>query len=319
MSTAPPWPFRRLSPQTVAATQLHAHGTRAGLQLDMTALPAATRLLHAQLTAAGMTLHGLVAVDTLLPVLPPALAALAWAAMGDAEANALLAAWPTPLTLPFPGAPWAQATLHVQPAPGATATDAVCRPALHSAHGPFWLTALDVHAPVPPPVAAARALPVTVFLRIARLQMAAGHLTRLAPGAVLLLPTLAPFGLAGGRQLFTFDFTLETCTVSDTLDFLDDTPAPSAEDPAAAGPMPAQTRGPLDLSRLPVTVEVILSQVPQTVADLDTLLPGTVFHLPPDAWTGLQLRANGHTLASGELVQVGEQLGVLLHQAPRQP
>jgi flagellar motor switch/type III secretory pathway protein FliN len=44
-----------------------------------------------------------------------------------------------------------------------------------------------------------------------------------------------------------------------------------------------------------------------------------VFHLPADAWKQLQLRVNGQLIARGELVQVGDQLGVQLAQAPVLP
>lgn len=296
---------------------LQLQGTRAGLPLEMTPLPGNGRLLHVQVDAPDITLRGLLAVDSMLPALPAVLGGLAWPAIVDPDA--LLAPWPTPFTLPFPCAALAQAVLRVCPGMAAVNTLPACMPAVHSAHGPLWLTHIDSRAPAPPSAGSGWHLPATLHLRIARLVLPAGRCTRLAAGAVLLLPPLVPVGMAGGRQLFTFDFTLETCTVRETLDFLDDTPVAADAGTPVAPPSTAPAAPTLDLARFPVTVEVILSQVPQTVGDLAGLLPGTVFQLPADAWTALQLRANGQTIANGELVQVGEQLGVLLHQALRQP
>ncbi|MGY8564895.1 FliM/FliN family flagellar motor switch protein [Paracidovorax citrulli] len=105
--------------------------------------------------------------------------------------------------------------------------------------------------------------------------------------------------------------------------------ATATASPVQAAPLDYRQRRPIltpfatgtgiDIRRLPVTVDVVLCQLQQSIAELDGLQPGTVFNLPHDAWKQLQLRVNGQVVARGELVQVGDQLGVQLAQAPVLP
>ena len=81
------------------------------------------------------------------------------------------------------------------------------------------------------------------------------------------------------------------------LDAADDTPA-QAEDPAA---------------RLPVQVEFDIGHVELTLGDIAGLQPGYVFALPTHLeGANVTLRANGRVAGQGELVAVGDTLGVRL-------
>jgi len=319
----PRLPLRHLNATEVANGVLTATAAAAGLVLVKTPLPATGPLLEVRVACTAMTLHGLVAAETLVPALPAGLSDLAWPVVGDP--SAFLALWPTPPVLASTLPVLAGARAEVIGVQSPLQARAAALPAVQCTHGTLWVQALEPVAGATPPMTlphALRELAQPLDLRIAHLCMTRRQLRRLSPGAVLLLDTLHPVGVAADRKLFTFDFTLENCTVNDMFDFLDDAPHDMPADVPATADAPTSLAAGgapvgLDAARLPVTLEVILSRVPQTVGDLAKLVPGTVFPLPADAWMRLQLRTHGQTIATGELVQVGEQLGVLLHQQPR--
>ncbi|MEG2804529.1 type III secretion system cytoplasmic ring protein SctQ, partial [Stenotrophomonas sp.] len=306
-----------------AVQQAQAHAVAlcqgAGITPSWAPRPADAGLLYFRLQAEALELDVAMPADSWGAAHWPSLAGLAWSAMAAAGTT------PPPsqgaLLQPLDPA-LAQAEVSWRPRPATPAAhDAAPAPALDTAQGLAWID----HArwrggpsgsalPLPPV-----SLPLT--LHVARLRLGLARLRQLKPGAVLLIDQLRPCAQVGRAALFAFDFTLETITVTNLLDLIDDDllgeTAPVAA--AALPDQPAAAMPGLDVSRLPVNVEVVLCQVPQTVAELAALQPGTVFTLPDNAWLSLQLRVNGQPIGSGELVQVGDQLGVQLHHAPRLP
>ena len=312
------WPFPTLSDVDTAQARIAGDCARRGIALAWGAPPTQGAMLRFDVSGSFGSLRLAVAAADWCPQMLPALSGVAWSELVDRDT---LACWlpDTPLLqLNQPALMDADVVLHdVVPADQLLSTRQP-RAFLATAQGAAWIEHAEL-APQLHATDAAGALTLPVDLEVARISLPLQRVRTLAPGSVLLLTQFLPIARHGTRHLYSFDFTLETVSVNTPFDFAE-------EDVDAAGfdampPVPAAPTMPsgLDVARLPVTVEVVLCQLQQRVGDLAALQPGTVFNLPPDAWTQLQLRVNGQTIARGELVQVGEQLGVQLHQAPVLP
>jgi len=314
------WPFPALGTACAARAVTLAGCARAGITPEWQPLPARGAMLRFDVSGRAGTLRLALAAEQWCPAMLPELAGLAWSELVDAQA---LSCWlPEQPLLQFAGEPLGDTHVRLREVVpvNVLALGDGPQPCLPTAQGTAWIE----HADAGPAAAlspSVRALRVPVDLGIARLRLPLHRVRSLAPGAVLLIDQLEPVARTARRRLYAFDFTLETISVNTPFDFLDDeddttdfAPVPA---PAAAATSPGTTG--IDIRRLPVTVDVVLCQLQQPIGELDGLQPGTVFNLPPDAWTHLQLRVNGQTIARGELVQVGDQLGVQLAQAPVLP
>ncbi|MFI8718497.1 FliM/FliN family flagellar motor switch protein [Stenotrophomonas sp. NPDC077464] len=315
------WPFPVLGAADVANAATLAGCARAGIVPDAQPLPARGAMLRFDVEAPAGVLRLAVAAEPWCAAMLPELAGLAWSELVDRQT---LACWlPEQDLLDIAAPPFTQArtTLREVVPVSVLARGEGPQPCLPTTQGPAWIERIDArpgHALTP----MTRRLRLPVELGISRLQLPLQRLRRLAPGAVVLLDQLEPIARLARRRLYAFDFTLETISVNTPFDFLDDEDgAADLALPAApaAHADPAAAAGGIDLRQLPVTVDVVLCQLQQAIGELDGLQPGTVFNLPVDAWKQLQLRVNGQTVARGELVQVGDQLGVQLAQAPLLP
>lgn len=315
------WPFAAVMPAKLAQAATLAACARAGITPQWQALPTRGAMLRFDVRGRGGALQLALAADQWCPAMLPGMAALAWSELVDSHA---LACWlPDQPLLQIAAEAFhgAQVSLReVTPVTALRMGEGV-QPCLSTAQGMAWIE--QANCPAGAALApTTRALRLPVELGIARLQLPLHRLRRLAPGAVLLLDQLQPVARNARRRLYSFDFTLETISVNTPFDFLDDEDgnADSAVPAISAAPTsaPVPERG-IDIKRLPVTVDVVLCELQHTIGELDGLQPGTVFNLPVDAWKQLQLRVNGQRIARGELVQVGDQLGVQLAQAPVLP
>ena len=300
------WPFAALT---------EAEGPRLGLRLEWGVPPAQGAMLRFDVSGPFGTLQLTVAADDWCPQMLPALEGLAWSELVDRDT---LARWlPDVRLLDFadPVLAGSEVTLREVVPASLMARTRQPQPRVITGQGPAWIEQAEA-APHLRATDAALDLCVPVELEVARVTLPMQRLRSLSPGSVLLLEQFQPIARHRTQRLYTFDFTLETVSVNTPFDFAEDDADTGGFDPLPPSGAPTATPPGLDVARLPVTVEVVLCQLPQRVGDLAALQPGTVFNLPPDAWTQLQLRVNGQTIARGELVQVGEQLGVQLHQAP---
>lgn len=309
------WPFAALSEADVEQARVAAACARQGLRLDWSAPPEQGAMLRFDVSGPFGALQVAVAADDWCPQMLPALDGLAWSELVDRDT---LTRWlPDARLLDFadPVLAGSHVTLREVVPASVMARTRQPQPRVSTGQGPAWIEQADV---VPHLHAndAALDLCVPVELEVARVTLPLRRLRSLSPGSVLLLEQFQPVARHRAHRLYTFDFTLETVSVNTPFDFPEDDADIAGFDPLLATSAPAAAPTGLDVARLPVTVEVVLCQLQQRVGDLAALQPGTVFNLPADAWTQLQLRVNGQTVARGELVQVGEQLGVQLHQAP---
>lgn len=312
------WPLPALTPAKATQAAIAAACARVNLTPDWHPLPSRGAMLQFDVSSPMGTLRLAVAADHWCPAMLPAMGGLAWSELVDRTA---LACWlPDQPLLDIAAGPFrgAQVTLHDVVPVSVLAVGEGTHPCLPTAQGLAWIEQADiVHAGAI--AAPLQALRLPVELGIARLRLPLHRLRGLAPGAVLLLDQLHPVARTGGRRLYSFDFTLETIAVNTPFDFLDDDDGSADIAPPAVAPAADAPAAGIDIKRLPVNVDVVLCQLQHAIGELDGLQPGTVFHLPVDAWKQLQLRVNGQLIAHGELVQVGDQLGVQLAQAPVLP
>lgn len=312
------WPFPALTAAHAARAATLAACARAGITPEWQSLPTRGAMLRFDVIGSAGSLRVALAAEQWCPAMLPDLAGLAWSELVDRQA---LACWlPAQPLLDIASTALADAQVdlrEVVPVSVLGLGDGP-QPCLPTAQGMAWIERADASAGAAL-ASATRAVRLPVVLGIARLQLPVQRLRSLSPGTVVLLDQLQPVARSGRHRLYTYDFTLETISVNTPFDFLDDDDGTEAAASALA-PAPTVPATPgIDIRRLPVTVDVVLCELQQPIGELEALQPGTVFNLPADAWTRLQLRVNGQTIARGELVQVGDQLGVQLAQAPVLP
>ncbi|MBT9431171.1 FliM/FliN family flagellar motor switch protein [Candidatus Sodalis endolongispinus] len=66
------------------------------------------------------------------------------------------------------------------------------------------------------------------------------------------------------------------------------------------------------LANLPLTLEFILQRRYLSLGEIQQFRQGKVLKLDPEGEKHIEIRANGHLLALGELVQLEDRLGVEL-------
>ncbi len=87
--------------------------------------------------------------------------------------------------------------------------------------------------------------------------------------------------------------------------------APSPDDAGAADPGPdTGAEAGIDVDGLPVRLVFVAGETEVAVRDLQRLAPGYVFDLRQPVDRHVEVRANGRTVARGELVEVDGRVGV---------
>jgi len=291
---------RQLEHQSVVG-RLHAHGIAAVLQS-----PPDTPCVRFRLSRPDGVMICRMEASTWADMHLPALAGLDWQGM-DPATMAGLTTQPAPLHFTQSGLGYERA----EPIHDGV-MESMALPMISSVEGPVWIERMDRGLPpagrvilLPP------ALRVRLRLHLARLRMPLRRLRRLQRGDIVLLADVGPRVWCGTRALFDYTLHPETITVN-TLESRDpmDVPPATAQEGAEAPAL-------LDLASLPLTLDVSLGQLHLSLAELSTLQPGSVLPLPALAYQQLQLQHDGQTVASGELVQVGDRLGVQLTRVAR--
>ena len=179
-------------------------------------------------------------------------------------------------------------------------------PCLDTDQGPVWIEALHAAGIADAPTGLSPDMQVWVDYRLARCDLRVAQLRTLQPGDVLLLGTPAPTALLEGQALFSFALNEEHIMVIDfdAMPPFDAVARADAAEPEAA-PEPR-----LELGRLSVMVDVVLCRMRQSLGSLSELQPGSTIALDADAHRNVELRVQGQLLATGELVSVGDGLGV---------
>ncbi len=232
----------------------------------------------------------------------PDLAGLDWRALDDTTL-AGLSTVDLPLRFNDPALAYYRATPLGRAAPAAGVL-----PVVQAQEGPVWIGSLQGPLPAAPGINALRAdLSVTLSLQMGHVRLPAKRLYQLRRGDIVLLTEMAVRACLGQRALFDYVLHEDSITVNQ-LEHPDiDTLSPMSSD----DPPPA-----LDVGDLPLRLQVELCELTLSVAELSALRSGSILPLPPRAYQQVTLRQAGARIAVGELVQVGDELGIQLTQVP---
>lgn len=183
-------------------------------------------------------------------------------------------------------------------------------PCVAAQEGYVWLEAMDlpsesVTQQLP------NQLPLTVQFHIGSLDLKRRQLAKVRCGDVLLLDQLSPQARIERAGVFTFYINENEVVVNDIFDDF----SVEVPHPVAAEPVQDTAERKLDLGNVPVSVEVVLCQLQYTVGELGNIQAGSALSLPDGAHRSVSLRLHGHIIGKGELVQVGDGLGVQLSSA----
>lgn len=166
---------------------------------------------------------------------------------------------------------------------------------LQSAEGDiFCHTVPSALFPTPSSLAWVDTLPLTINVLLGQQPLAPSLLKKIEVGDVLLLQRYAPLAIYHGHTLFSYSMKQEHIIVEKTHD-----QRLSA----------ASTPG-IHTESLPLQVEFVLDTLTLTVGEANRIAPGQIFSLSPDAEHNVEIRANGVTVARGELVELEHQLGI---------
>lgn len=146
-------------------------------------------------------------------------------------------------------------------------------------------------------------IPVPVHLVAGMLILTVSEWQALQPHDVLLPDGLREFKTTRSCTLQAAARSLATGTLKDktfTLQNLIPAPATTMGDPATSA----------SVNDLEIELTFVAGQTTLTVAELRGLAPGYTFELPLLAGEALTICANGRPVGKGELIEVGEHLGV---------
>jgi type III secretion protein Q len=171
-------------------------------------------------------------------------------------------------------------------------------PMVQGAAGPVWVEAIlgEASAVAEPTPGGGLALE----LRLSSFSLSPDAICLLACNDVIQLGPLPAAGTVwlGDHLVHTFIFKDNHVEIDSNL-ILDTSTGNSGD--LAAG-----------LGSLSITLDVVLAHLPMTLSNLERLGKGSVLELPPSAPMNVRVRDAGRLLAVGELVQIGDQLGIQL-------
>lgn len=171
-------------------------------------------------------------------------------------------------------------------------------PWLDTPRGRVWVTQLPTRRPVsehPPSTRGLQDLPLHLQWMLGISHLTHGSLARLGQGDVLRIEQRTDHCLLESRCIGVFTFTEEGLHMQATV-----------ADQAIAAPD--------ELATLPVRLEFLLASQTTDLGTLAQILEGQLIALPSDAARHIEVRANGKSVARGELVQLDDGLGIEVFQ-----
>ncbi len=233
----------------------------------------------------------------------PELAALAGAACGEEQIMALFNTRSRPLTFAH-GA----LTYRVLQAESLTESGRGHPEPLHRLSArecTLWVTAITDRLVMPPPMASAClwAIPLAVEWIIGSSPLHGALAAKLSVGDVLLINQALYQLRCQGMIIGNYWQNEEKIMIEENhqgSEMPEGNPmAPSAADPFSGV-----------LTTVPLKLEFILQRRYLAIGELQQLFKGKVMEIDPAGEKNIEIRANGHLLATGELVQLEDRLGV---------
>ena len=156
----------------------------------------------------------------------------------------------------------------------------------------------------PKPQRSADTVPMPLTVTVARLALAVDALRSLHAGDILLPALSAAEWKAGTCEVWCGPKRLGT-GVRQKQSVTIQAMKPAPEAPSSPAPT-----GPLNVDALPVQLAFDVGQLELSVGQLRTVAAGYTFELPATADRAVTIRANGREIGHGELVDLGDKLGV---------
>lgn len=179
-------------------------------------------------------------------------------------------------------------------------------PWLDTPRGRLWVTQLPAARAASEPLDSSAwlaDLPLCLELRLGVSHLGHGDRIRLNKGDVLRITQRAQNAWLAGRCIGVFTFTEEGLLMQSTVD--------------DASRQPTESTAQAAWGAVPVRLEFVLATHDIDLARLTQIADGQLIPLADDAVRHIEVRANGKRIARGELVQLGEQLGVELNEVYR--
>ncbi|PAM64663.1 hypothetical protein CEK00_09515 [Stenotrophomonas maltophilia] len=290
--------LRQLVPAQHDRQEVMAWLERHGIPYGPQALPVGT-CLRLEIATADGVVRMLVEANQWAKANCAALEGSAWELFPVETLHALVASCTQVPALPAPLSPDAGAACLGR----ASADAAQDLPAIRSSLGTAWIESIHSARGQANEVAAPGAVAgVTLELRLAPLTLSREAAAGLGCNDVLRLGALPACGSVwvGAHLLHTFIFKDKHVEIDSNLPSHSLLAQPGPHDDASS------------LGSLCITLDVVLAHVPITLNSLQGLGKGSVLELPPSAQFNVRVRDAGRLLAIGELVQIGDQLGVQL-------
>lgn len=220
----------------------------------------------------------------------PELAELALSADLDKQVVQWLAAVDQPLVLPIPDLAYQRLSLG-DLVPGESLSQ---RPMLRvrGEHGPFWIEWVTEIGSGEMRMPASLSWPLRYVVGDSKVSLAL--LKRIGSGDVLLISAPVSEVRCYERTLAAYQ-QVEGGIIMEHLESQDE-----YDDVETVH----------DMRQLPIKLEFVLHNQRLTLADLQAMYQGQVLSLPADAELHVEIRVNGASVGSGELVQLDGQLGV---------
>lgn len=231
----------------------------------------------------------------------PALASMAVAACDDDKIMALFTSLPRPLTFEHDALPYRK--IHIEGM--VSGSGALPLPCLSARECALWVTELSPGLAMAP--AATRhllrdvRLPMVLVLGASPLKAALA--ATLAIGDVLLIAHETRLMKYQGRTLGRFRQNEDVMMIDEHYedDYNQDAIEPGYTQPDALSGA---------LASLPLTLEFILQRRHLSIGQVQQLFAGQILEMDPACEKNIEIRSNGRLLASGELVQLNDRLGV---------
>jgi type III secretion system YscQ/HrcQ family protein len=167
-----------------------------------------------------------------------------------------------------------------------------------------------------PPAPALDAIPITLRVILGQTTLEAATFAQLAPNDIILVETSQAGrctvvaegdAISFSAEIRQQKITLHTMTVPPGKNN-PSTPAPAVAPTPVAAPAPALMAEALATLPVHLVFEIGEKQIP--CKDLRTITPGYVFELDQPVEHSVTVRANGKIVATGDLVQVDDRIGV---------
>ncbi|HEY9132747.1 MAG TPA: FliM/FliN family flagellar motor switch protein [Dyella sp.] len=272
---------------------------RLGAPLRWQALAAHTHYLRFRLERDDGSLVCLVGLDGWVRAQWPDLHGLAWDVCDVATLRRLIAGCVQPIRFEHPGHAYRRAHFEGRVDGG---QDAYPFPCVESREGDVWIERADIQPRHAAPLASwVPALAISADYRIGHAHLSVRRLDRLRVHDVLLFELTHGTAYYGERPLFHFTFNTGQIVMDEII--LD-----TEFEQAEGIPVPSQAHIPV--ASLNVQVDVVLCRMRHTLEQLAELQPGMTWELPENAHRQVRLLVNGQCVATGEVVQVADKLGV---------